>query len=56
MSVPRTKIGVGAEFAAQAQESGFGAQVAGIVIEGGTAHCSEQDGGGREASLNCVGG
>jgi hypothetical protein len=26
------------------------------MIEGGTAYCAEQNRGGREARLNCVGG
>ncbi len=51
-----TQVGVGAEFAAQAQESGFGAKVVGIMVESGTAHGTEQDCGGRKACLDCVGG
>ena len=50
------QIRVGAQFAAQAEESGFGAEVVGIVIEGGASYGAEQDCGGREARLDCVGG
>ena len=51
-----TQVSVGAKFAAQTQESRFGAKVIRIMIERGISHRAHQDRGRRKASLNGVGG
>lgn len=52
----RAQVGEGAEFLAQAEESGFGAQVRGILVVGGQADGAEQDSSSVPAGFERIGG